>query len=69
MSEVVEFNSIIPKRSATKEQLFSNTYVSRKYANYRTGSERERILTNSYELSREEYAVLGAANISFEVVA
>lgn len=68
ISEVSEFASIVPRKYRTQEDVFTNSYVSRKYATYLNGSERERIINNSYSLSREEYAALGSVNITFQVV-
>jgi uncharacterized phage protein gp47/JayE len=69
VKEVPELLSIVPKKNRSKLDMFTATYVSRKYATYRNGSEREQLLVDVYQLSQEEYAVLGAVNISFETVA
>jgi uncharacterized phage protein gp47/JayE len=68
MREVPELLSIVPRKRRTKFDMFSATYVSRKYATYRYGSENERLLVNTYSLLPEEYAVLGTVNLNIDVV-
>ena len=59
--------TILPKRTLTKESLFKNVFIGRKYSGLDTGSIRETMIGNTYTLKAEEFAVLGSTDISIRV--
>ena len=68
MEENGDLVSLVPSKNRDRERLFRNVYVSRKYASFAFGAGEEKLLTPSYPLEREEFAVLGEVNIDIRVV-